>query len=326
MLGSLAAAGMSIYFEAGDHWGFQHVSSTLDDRDGIASALDGDDSFELMDGQNSGQAEGDYSGSIAVTYVQDQAAFDYTDQLTLGGDIDVTGGALWRNSAAAPDDYITGAHAVHTDGGVMISTSWEFGGYGDAADQEALATAYLTTLGRTSGDMEFARGDCNNDGGVNIADVIYLLGNLFPGGLTPPFLHCVDAGGCQRSCRLSGVSSGNQPGCLTGFRIEPHDFDSRPVSCALRPTLWVRIARLLVDVIATAKNLYILTTMALFGCDEADGAVPMLLVVPGHKPRDPGSGGLERQERSFWVFRTVLSGPKKGLGVGVVVADTRSTK
>ena len=38
----------------------------------------------------------------------------------------------------------------------------------------------------------FTRGDCNTDGNVNIADVVALLGMLFPNG-TPAALECIDA-------------------------------------------------------------------------------------------------------------------------------------
>ncbi|MGE3164399.1 MAG: hypothetical protein AB7O52_05815 [Planctomycetota bacterium] len=198
-LAALAASGVGIYFEAGDHWGFQHVVSLLDDRDGIDAAgnADGNDTYGQMDGANAAVAGLDLSANVDVAYTQDQAGNDFTDQLAITGtDASVTSvEAIWTNS----DDtmtgevaYVTGAIAVHMDGGVMISTSWEFGGYGGS--QDALALAYLNALGRTGpvGDM-FKRGDCNNDGGFNIADAVYLLGNLFPGANPPNVLNCRDA-------------------------------------------------------------------------------------------------------------------------------------
>jgi hypothetical protein len=39
----------------------------------------------------------------------------------------------------------------------------------------------------------FRRGDANNDALINIADAIYLLANLFPGGNPPSVLFCMDA-------------------------------------------------------------------------------------------------------------------------------------
>jgi len=41
--------------------------------------------------------------------------------------------------------------------------------------------------------VEFVRGDCNDDGGTNIADAIFLLGYLFPGAGAPNVLDCRDA-------------------------------------------------------------------------------------------------------------------------------------
>ena len=39
----------------------------------------------------------------------------------------------------------------------------------------------------------FSRGDCNDDGGVNIADAVFLLGFLFPGATGPSVITCDDA-------------------------------------------------------------------------------------------------------------------------------------
>lgn len=42
--------------------------------------------------------------------------------------------------------------------------------------------------------VQYRRGDCNNDGAINIADAVYLLGSLFPPpGGTPNVLVCLDA-------------------------------------------------------------------------------------------------------------------------------------
>ncbi len=49
------------------------------------------------------------------------------------------------------------------------------------------------TLAPVIGDLEFSRGDCNNDGGTDIADAVFLLSNiLFPTG-TPTIPACADA-------------------------------------------------------------------------------------------------------------------------------------
>ncbi|MGE3164388.1 MAG: proprotein convertase P-domain-containing protein [Planctomycetota bacterium] len=165
-LAALAVAGAGIYFEAGDHWGFQHVVSLLDDRDGIdaVGSADGDDTYGQMDGANAPLAGLDLSAIVDVAYTQDQAGNDFTDRLAITGtDASVTSvEAIWTNS----DDtmtgevaYVTGAIAVHADGGVMISTSWEFGGYGGS--QDALALAYLFALGRGLGCGDLGAVTCS---------------------------------------------------------------------------------------------------------------------------------------------------------------------
>ena len=60
----------------------------------------------------------------------------------------------------------------------------------------------VSACGATNGTMELSyglpavewiRGDCNSDGNVNLADAIYLIGNLFSGVQAPTVLQCVDA-------------------------------------------------------------------------------------------------------------------------------------
>jgi len=197
VLASLNAAGKGLYLEGGQHWGGLHVPSPLDDRDGIEPAEpfenieDGDDSFTLMDGLDSGLPGGDFSGFSPVAYLQDSGGNDLTDRLVVTGtdpvnypvDPDITAAAIWVNSNDAsptPEPaYITGVHAVHdVDGGVMISTSWEFGGFdGDLA---LLAERYLDALEGAPVVDPFRRGDCNDDSTRNIADPVRLLGFLFP--------------------------------------------------------------------------------------------------------------------------------------------------
>jgi hypothetical protein len=49
---------------------------------------------------------------------------------------------------------------------------------------------YLTGLTALSGGKQFKRGDSNGDGGMNIADAVYILQNLFAQG---PAIDCMDA-------------------------------------------------------------------------------------------------------------------------------------
>ncbi|MGE3164397.1 MAG: hypothetical protein AB7O52_05805 [Planctomycetota bacterium] len=207
-LASLAAAGTGIYFEATDHWAFLHTVSGLDQRDGVdeAASGDGDDSHTQIDGVNAPLAGLDLSASQDIPYPQDTVGSDFTDQLAISTTDPVTSAEVITTNSddvGGETAYITGIIAVHTDGGVMISTSWEFGGFdldplnpaASDASRVALAAAYLTALGRTGpvGDF-FKRGDCNNDNGFNIADAVFLLGNLFPPPGSPPnVLACRDA-------------------------------------------------------------------------------------------------------------------------------------
>jgi hypothetical protein len=70
----------------------------------------------------------------------------------------------------------------------VITSSTGIHGYG--GDREALLEAFLGAL---SPPVTFIRGDTNDDGGVDIGDAIYMLGNLFPGGGGPAPLGCRDA-------------------------------------------------------------------------------------------------------------------------------------
>ena len=209
LLGGLAAAGVGIYLEGADHWAGFHFPSLLDDRDGVEPNIfgnidHGDASFTQMDGQDSGHPNGDFSSFSNIDYTQDSFTGDSTDRLVLTGtndpvsfppDPNITAGVIWTNSSdttPVEDAYITGIHAVHDlDGGVMISASWELGGFGGDAGSMMLGYLIAFEVGPT--DPMFTRGDTNADGGVNIADAIFLLGNLFPSGGPPSVLVCLDA-------------------------------------------------------------------------------------------------------------------------------------
>ncbi|MEM7168061.1 MAG: dockerin type I repeat-containing protein [Planctomycetota bacterium] len=49
---------------------------------------------------------------------------------------------------------------------------------------------------------EFIRGDTNGDGSNNVADAVYLLGNLFP-GVNQNELHCLDAADANNDCSIN---------------------------------------------------------------------------------------------------------------------------
>jgi len=189
------AAGASIYLEGGDQFGFCALTQWANN-DGVASALDGDDTFTAMDGFDSGLGL-DASVYANVPYTQDQAGNDYTDRMTVAaseGSLSAAA-AIWGSDDALPvAPYTTGVYGLGiAPAGNVISSSWEFGGFG--GDQNALATDYVAALGGGAGQPEFKRGDTNNDGGLNIADAVYVLGALFPPpGGSPNVLACRDTG------------------------------------------------------------------------------------------------------------------------------------
>lgn len=230
--------GACIYFESADHWGFLHVDSNLDLFDGIEpdtgpNIADGDDTFTAMDGVDSGlgldlsvdfggddgpdMMPGTVDDTPGAVYGQDQAGGDFTDRLSVTGTDPLipvdsfvfAAAAIWRNSfddmpAGDPDDaddYITGVFAINNTS-VMISTSWEFGGFNldplnpfaSDADRAQLLNLYLSALACQPPHLPFfIRGDVNSDGVNNVADAVSLLDSLFPGPNPPMVLDCLDA-------------------------------------------------------------------------------------------------------------------------------------
>lgn len=184
--------GGPVYLESGDAWGSDAPTDfALVDGVEDGTANDGDDSFVSMDG-----AAGniDLSDLTGIPYTQEQPGGDFNDQIfaatadTLGPSSTVT----WRQAGGA---YNTGvAYATTDPAGNVICQSWEFGGYGgDANDLMSRYLAFLAgTLPPTPG---FLRGDLNSDGGVDIADAVFGLSNLFAFGPSPECRDTADANG-----------------------------------------------------------------------------------------------------------------------------------
>jgi hypothetical protein len=195
--------GIGVYFESGDHWGFAHVVTTLDDRDGVnATGIDdGDNSFDSMFAQDPGLGL-DLAAlfPVAQAYTQASVFDDSTDRLLVAAsDAEVAAaGSIWVNDGSGEPAYITGIQAEHAVGAPIVVQSWEFGGF-PAAGRNALAEAYLQMLGRivvgcpSPGPSQFVRGDCNIDSLFNIADPITALSFLFPPVGGPPVITCMDA-------------------------------------------------------------------------------------------------------------------------------------
>ena len=220
-------AGVALYLESGDHWGFQPVASALDLRDGIEPPLssggtgDGNDTLTALDADTGGAGITPQAlFPTPLPYAQDRpSGSDRNDQLspsgtTLGLPVDPEVGSvhvLWRNApdglpdpnaATESDPWITGVLAIPVIGAPLIAQSWEFGGFGlDPGDPAAsaglrgqLAGLYLSALGGVVGNSPLLiRGDANDDGIVNIADAIHLLLHLFPGASGGTPIVCRDA-------------------------------------------------------------------------------------------------------------------------------------
>ncbi len=193
----LLTSGVSVYHEAGDGWGF-HTPTEWRDYDGVLGLEadgningDGNDSFQGMIGGSHSNV--DVTGLDAV-YNQDQTGNDWNDQIAPTGSdpligVDIPGddaGVIWSDDGVggSADPYDTAIFYKTSDPyGDVICQSWEFGGYG--GDQNALADIYSDALKRIIIEEPFfVRGDCNADGGCDIADAITVLNYLFAGGST----------------------------------------------------------------------------------------------------------------------------------------------
>ena len=117
----------------------------------------------------------------------------------------------------------------------MISQTWEFGGYG--GDQTTLAQLYVDALESQGGPpptgTEFLRGDGNDDGGVNIADAVYLLNALFVPG--SPQTSCTDT---QDTNDDGGVNIADAVFVLNALFVpgSPPLPDPGPSTCGVDPT------------------------------------------------------------------------------------------
>ena len=159
---------------------------------------------------------------------------------------------VWVNSndglpsPTDPDElvpYVTTIYAVNTTGAPMISSSWEFGGFAlDPADPLAsdpqratLAGLYVAALGGTPPGDNIVRGDTNDDNSVNIADAIYLLGNLFPSGGPPNVLNCLDAADANDDALINIADAIALLGSLFGTPAVPLPFPNVNDGCGLDP-------------------------------------------------------------------------------------------
>lgn len=200
LLNAVLTSDISVYLEGADVWGFDAPTDFFE-VDGVEGTLldgtiilDGDDSLAGLTGVASPIS------TASAAYNQDNlnatqfGGDDFTDQLIASAGTDQPVGST--HSVIFTETTALYGVAIASEGpndttGKVISSSFEFGGY--AGDQTALMGEYLGFLKDLSVVVNFRRGDCNNDGGINIADAIYLLGALFPGPMGPNVINCEDA-------------------------------------------------------------------------------------------------------------------------------------
>ncbi|MGE4631521.1 MAG: hypothetical protein AAEJ47_00645, partial [Planctomycetota bacterium] len=250
-IGQANIDGKNVYFEGGDHFGFAHVASLFDSRDGNDDSTydtgDGDDSYTSMNGLDSGFGL-DTSDFAGAAYTQDFGLGDDWQDILTPATSDAAGpeaGAIWENnpdgvfggnipSPAPETNYVTGIFYNTDSGGKTISTSWEFGGFG--GDQTILAQRYHDAFGASQ--IVFKRGDANQDGGFNIADQIFLLAALFSGGdacLCPDSCDQNDDGGVNIADAIYGLaalfSGGSPPGDPGPTNCGPDPSDDGLAEC-----------------------------------------------------------------------------------------------
>ena len=99
------------------------------------------------------------------------------------------------------------------------------------ADQD---TGYAVLLIASTGasDASFRRGDCNGDGGYNVADAVFTLGALFAGG---PQGTCIDACDANDDGAMNVADAVFTLGAL--FSGLPPPSDPGPVNCGPDPTV-----------------------------------------------------------------------------------------
>lgn len=187
---------VAVYIESTDHWAFD-PPTPFQAYDGVenfsyGNLANGNDSLLQLVGLDTGIGL-DLVGLDAV-YSQDSGSNDYTDRLEPCDVFPDLGGSLARVTWTGDqfgNVYNVGIYYASTIAPVLVQ-SWEFAGYG--GDRTALMQEYVDALiGAPPPPVDsFRRGDLNDDTGVNVADVIYLLNALFVPGSQQPT--CTNAG------------------------------------------------------------------------------------------------------------------------------------
>jgi len=193
----LLLAGVSIYIEGADHWGFD-PPTPFRDYDGILGTSqsgnvidDGDDSLTALVGLQFDTL--DFTGNSGL-YEQDSPGNDSNDRLQPTGSVPgiapdllgINAGVVWESSQGygVAVLYVPDLPGIPFVGGnqgpKILGSGSEYGGY--CGDDVEVTTKMSISLKGITDFGEFLRGDCNDDGTCDLADMIFLLSHLFLGG------------------------------------------------------------------------------------------------------------------------------------------------
>ena len=248
--GSVENPPKPVYIESADHWAFD-PPTVFENYDGVENFSfgnlgNGNDTLANLVGRDSGV--GLNLVGFDAPYQQDSTGNDYNDRLVpcttnpdLGGN---QAGVIWSGDEFG-NPYDIGVHYASTIAPVITQT-WEIGGYLGVI--EVLVDEYLTAL--DGGVINpptgtFVRGDCNDDGSVNIADAVFLLNSLFVPGADPvpcewtgdtnddAGVNIADAVFLLNSLFVPGFGALPEPNIVSGCGLDP---TPTSLTCAVNST------------------------------------------------------------------------------------------
>lgn len=195
MLYAHALAGGSVYFESSDAWVFDVPTAfaQVDGVDGMAVAA-GMPLLTSLSGLDSGVGL-DFSGLTAIDYASEQPGGDFVNWLAPATS-DALGsatGSAWQEGTGV---YVTGIAYTASNGARIVSQSWELGGY--EGDRGVVVEQLVEYLGADAPPApRFIRGDVDENGAVELADVNLIASGLFDLAAPVPM------------CRLAGDANGD---------------------------------------------------------------------------------------------------------------------
>src|SRR5690348_3568653 len=95
------------------------------------------------------------------------------------------------------------------------------------------------------------------------------------------------------------------------FGIERNDGDRIPVTRVPRPSPGIGFSRPSVKLVPAGQDATILASMTLSGAHVANGAVAMLMVVPGDELANPTASGIQVGKTLTWELRPIFGGAEE---------------